>query len=112
MIRRPPRSTLFPYTTLFRSHVGYVFAQPDRVYQVSVGIEFDNEVRRSPLAAEARVHPVEDSRSPRQGGSPCRARLQFFLRTGGGGAFFGAFLGPPRGAFFAFIPPSRGSLWE
>src|SRR5260221_3657069 len=24
MIRRPPRSTLFPYTTLFRSHVGIV----------------------------------------------------------------------------------------
>src|SRR2546430_11611677 len=23
MIRRPPRSTLFPYTTLFRSAVGY-----------------------------------------------------------------------------------------
>src|SRR3989449_1789481 len=23
MIRRPPRSTLFPYTTLFRSRVGY-----------------------------------------------------------------------------------------
>src|SRR2546430_14580937 len=27
MIRRPPRSTLFPYTTLFRSTLG--FAQPD-----------------------------------------------------------------------------------
>src|SRR5258708_26017787 len=27
MIRRPPRSTLFPYTTLFRSNVG-VFTQP------------------------------------------------------------------------------------
>src|SRR3712207_7645883 len=26
MIRRPPRSTLFPYTTLFRSHIG---AQPE-----------------------------------------------------------------------------------
>src|SRR5256885_7965195 len=25
MIRRPPRSTLFPYTTLFRSHVTLVF---------------------------------------------------------------------------------------
>src|SRR3712207_7262913 len=25
MIRRPPRSTLFPYTTLFRSHVGWLF---------------------------------------------------------------------------------------
>src|SRR5947199_1708420 len=24
MIRRPPRSTLFPYTTLFRSHVGEI----------------------------------------------------------------------------------------
>src|SRR3712207_7995900 len=23
MIRRPPRSTLFPYTTLFRSHMSY-----------------------------------------------------------------------------------------
>src|SRR2546425_9601456 len=26
MIRRPPRSTLFPYTTLFRSIVGAAFA--------------------------------------------------------------------------------------
>src|SRR5258707_5612161 len=25
MIRRPPRSTLFPYTTLFRSHLGAFF---------------------------------------------------------------------------------------
>src|SRR3712207_5678508 len=30
MIRRPPRSTLFPYTTLFRSEDGgYVFCQPN-----------------------------------------------------------------------------------
>src|SRR5256885_17226099 len=28
MIRRPPRSTLFPYTTLFRSAVGHVLAAP------------------------------------------------------------------------------------
>src|SRR2546427_8013947 len=27
MIRRPPRSTLFPYTTLFRSHRSLVVAQ-------------------------------------------------------------------------------------
>src|SRR3712207_9506361 len=27
MIRRPPRSTLFPYTTLFRSEVGTLFAR-------------------------------------------------------------------------------------
>src|SRR2546422_3119833 len=28
MIRRPPRSTLFPYTTLFRSHPQRVMQQP------------------------------------------------------------------------------------
>src|SRR3989475_5955172 len=28
MIRRPPRSTLFPYTTLFRSHLGAVLDAP------------------------------------------------------------------------------------
>src|SRR5256885_12575985 len=27
MIRRPPRSTLFPYTTLFRSHSAHVAAK-------------------------------------------------------------------------------------
>src|SRR2546425_6225938 len=30
MIRRPPRSTLFPYTTLFRSHLTVVGDGPDR----------------------------------------------------------------------------------
>src|SRR3712207_9120680 len=31
MIRRPPRSTLFPYTTLFRSvHEGLLERRPDR----------------------------------------------------------------------------------
>src|SRR2546430_13344196 len=30
MIRRPPRSTLFPYTTLFRSVVGRVDAPAER----------------------------------------------------------------------------------
>src|SRR2546425_10037365 len=37
MIRRPPRSTLFPYTTLFRSHggVGFLFVgQPCRAAAV------------------------------------------------------------------------------
>src|SRR3712207_7366288 len=29
MIRRPPRSTLFPYTTLFRSHIPYSRALND-----------------------------------------------------------------------------------
>src|SRR5258708_24687937 len=35
MIRRPPRSTLFPYTTLFRSQTGELSA-------------FENDLRRDP----------------------------------------------------------------
>src|SRR2546429_4265580 len=30
MIRRPPRSTLFPYTTLFRSHAAWAGRRRDR----------------------------------------------------------------------------------
>src|SRR3989442_11899288 len=33
MIRRPPRSTLFPYTTLFRSDPGVVFAPLDAFFR-------------------------------------------------------------------------------
>src|SRR5256885_17132476 len=36
MIRRPPRSTLFPYTTLFRSVHKDVEEQPDHVHEVPV----------------------------------------------------------------------------
>src|SRR2546430_7443440 len=32
MIRRPPRSTLFPYTTLFRSHIGPDIDYLERAY--------------------------------------------------------------------------------
>src|SRR3712207_9414943 len=40
MIRRPPRSTLFPYTTLFRSHrVAYIIDQglaaPDEILAIT-----------------------------------------------------------------------------
>src|SRR3712207_7425219 len=41
MIRRPPRSTLFPYTTLFRSHA----------------IQRRLQVRRQAFSAEVRVQP-------------------------------------------------------
>src|SRR3712207_8712061 len=40
MIRRPPRSTLFPYTTLFRSHGGVLLVGVDDQGQV-VGVEPD-----------------------------------------------------------------------
>src|SRR2546422_2920914 len=39
MIRRPPRSTLFPYTTLFRSHCGQHVQRHERI---AGGNEFDH----------------------------------------------------------------------
>src|SRR5690606_41228902 len=34
LIRRPPRSTLFPYTTLFRSHQGRLLSREDCIRYV------------------------------------------------------------------------------
>src|SRR3712207_9211896 len=50
MIRRPPRSTLFPYTTLFRSGAGHVGGRGE---QVRVG------VRHGHRPAAALAHPLE-----------------------------------------------------
>src|SRR3712207_7849889 len=36
MIRRPPRSTLFPYTTLFRSRSGLVLFAPTPVAELCI----------------------------------------------------------------------------
>src|SRR2546429_3571413 len=38
MIRRPPRSTLFPYTTLFRSHLALAPDREDPVGQLDAEI--------------------------------------------------------------------------
>src|SRR5256884_5990488 len=58
MIRRPPRSTLFPYTTLFRSHVERQIEQGVQARQLMgsgvVGNVDDHEVllfRMQPRAA-------------------------------------------------------------
>src|SRR5438045_4376367 len=39
MIRRPPRSTLFPYTTLFRSHLRAAVAVEQDVLRLDVAMD-------------------------------------------------------------------------
>src|SRR3712207_7713981 len=46
MIRRPPRSTLFPYTTLFRSCVERNKARPDRDFGAGVPRRMIQEIRK------------------------------------------------------------------
>src|SRR3712207_8971129 len=66
MIRRPPRSTLFPYTTLFRSVVDPHLGQPRRrverdlraaiIADASVG-HFDDQERVGGQERAVRVEP-------------------------------------------------------
>src|SRR3712207_8060864 len=44
MIRRPPRSTLFPYTTLFRSFTGAEAARRGLIRSADGGVLFLDEV--------------------------------------------------------------------
>src|ERR1019366_5651915 len=56
MIRRPPRSTLFPYTTLFRSHAAEVVPHLVRVDRHAfLGDEMADLAQVDPL-----VQPVDD----------------------------------------------------
>src|SRR6266496_5572295 len=68
MIRRPPRSTLFPYTTLFRSRSG----RPDQAIQL-----FRQAIEREPGNAEALLYLAGALAS---GGHPADA-LPYFERA-------------------------------
>src|SRR3712207_7423153 len=57
MIRRPPRSTLFPYTTLFRSRRGGALGQRADADQV-VGQAREGALRVD-LRRDERVEPVD-----------------------------------------------------
>src|SRR5437899_6106938 len=63
MIRRPPRSTLFPYTTLFRSPfsaAGSAGFDP----RLESG-SFHLRITRSPFAADSGTNPPQDRKSTR-----------------------------------------------
>src|SRR2546430_8515434 len=62
MIRRPPRSTLFPYTTLFRSHIRSRHARLDsgngsikNFAAILVGIHHRSEEHTSELQSQSNL---------------------------------------------------------
>src|SRR3712207_9514625 len=71
MIRRPPRSTLFPYTTLFRSHVEHGRGVeehlrgdvPDRLH-VAVAHEERREQQAHPRGEEGQDRDDRDQLEP------------------------------------------------
>src|SRR2546427_6536395 len=76
MIRRPPRSTLFPYTTLFRSpaHVSYEHA---------ASFILTNMTAWRMVVTQARVRPGEDVLILGVGGGVSSAAVQIAKLCGG-----------------------------
>src|SRR3712207_9583865 len=93
MIRRPPRSTLFPYTTLFRSlaeHVHPALERRDRIPGVAAVLRADyhrvHSIEEAPrVLEEADAEPlrslpaaggvvVRDRSEERRVGKECRSR--------------------------------------
>src|SRR3712207_8046875 len=76
MIRRPPRSTLFPYTTLFRSRVIKDFmiqgGCPEGTGTGGPGYEFEDEINQHKIVRGALAMA---NRGPNTNGS------QFFIVT-------------------------------
>src|SRR5256885_16957034 len=99
MIRRPPRSTLFPYTTLFRSlhHLG----DPLAALELPAG-------RLVQIGGELRERRQLAGLGERDGEAPAPAFFGGGLgrspppRTGGGGGYWGAGAGGGKGR-----PPGR-----
>src|SRR5256885_12176698 len=75
MIRRPPRSTLFPYTTLFRSWRGD--AWPQEIYLFMVAATRSGRRAEAERLAEKLVQRSEEHTSELQ--SPCNLVCRLLL---------------------------------
>src|SRR2546427_10132057 len=66
MIRRPPRSTLFPYTTLFRSYPQPWALPRDPARWTNYSFSFDfEETNRLPCILEMQLKDTRDRKSTR-----------------------------------------------
>src|SRR5256712_2260778 len=94
MIRRPPRSTLFPYTTLFRSRPDHAGPDPRRVQQADGGVlpRDARALERGPAGGRDRRHGDHDglgdrphARDRRPQGHGCHAARNPVAVPGRGG---------------------------
>src|SRR5256885_8722245 len=77
MIRRPPRSTLFPYTTLFRSSVTQPSRSPKRKPKVSTWWTWAGDVVKATPLTLYSVSRSEEHTSELQ--SPCNLVCRLLL---------------------------------
>src|SRR2546427_7026980 len=75
MIRRPPRSTLFPYTTLFRSHVFIATSDIHLKYKLRIDRDECLEHARAAIRRARRFTRSEEHTSELQSQSNLVCRL-------------------------------------
>src|SRR5256885_5945542 len=76
MIRRPPRSTLFPYTTLFRSVIG-VYQRPTNIFELPGAPEIAGIVPFETARRNFKFDRSEEHTSELQ--SPCNLVCRLLL---------------------------------
>src|SRR2546430_1973720 len=77
MIRRPPRSTLFPYTTLFRSELFHLFRRQPRRFGLDgdLGLnEFGEDIE---LRVRCDKNPVTDQHARQHDDNAAKAQRKF-----------------------------------
>src|SRR5256885_10959639 len=79
MIRRPPRSTLFPYTTLFRSQSGGPASQPKSVSLISEGSRAGAPTWRSQMSSELPGARYRSEEHTSELQSPCNLVCRLLL---------------------------------
>src|SRR3712207_7982979 len=80
MIRRPPRSTLFPYTTLFRSRDELRQSERRAVHDRSARTAPCPRVRGLPRARRVRRHPAADQARSEEHTSELQSRQYLVCR--------------------------------
>src|SRR3712207_7182512 len=63
MIRRPPRSTLFPYTTLFRSLLGQTYVDFELIISDNASTDSTEEICREYAAHDERIRYLRQLRN-------------------------------------------------
>ena len=89
--------------------MGRVPAQPNRVSQIGVGVEFDNEMRGTAFAPETGVQPVKKFLTAGDNSLETILYGDGFLRTGAGGMAFPASLASESASFVPSIASSSVS---
>src|SRR2546426_5094027 len=76
MIRRPPRSTLFPYTTLFRSNRAVAYAM---AFGPAAGLEIVDALTAEPTLASYHLLPSRSEEHTSELQSPCNLVCRLLL---------------------------------